>query len=85
MYCILVWMCYFGCHFRFHTLNFFRKNATLIFHKAHDVFFQYQVGFCFYQKQTNKQTNKPEITNEPTLKAQRYIGRVKNNLKNNAH
>ena len=38
-----------------------RKNDTLIFFKAYDVFFQNQVSFCFYQKK------KHEITNEPTL------------------
>ena len=27
----------------------FRKNATLIFLKAYDIFFQNQVSFCFYQ------------------------------------
>ena len=31
-----------------------RKNDTLIFLKAYDVFFQNQVSFCFYQKKNTK-------------------------------
>ena len=54
-------MSYSGRHLGFHTLKMIRKNDTLIFRKAYDVFFQNQVSFCFYQKK------KHEITNEPTL------------------
>ena len=54
-------MSYSGRHLGFHTLKMIRKNDTLIFLKAYDVFFQNQVSFCFYQKK------KHEITNEPTL------------------
>ena len=43
-------MSYYGRHLGFYTLKMFRKNATLIFLKAYNVFFRNQVSFCFYQK-----------------------------------
>ena len=55
---------YFGRHLGFPTLRVFRKNATLIFIKAYDIFFQNLVSFCFYQK---KYTTLIFMTNEPTL------------------
>ena len=47
-------MSYSGRHLGFHTLKMIRKNDTLIFFKAYDVFFQNQVSFCFYQKKNTK-------------------------------
>ena len=47
-------MSYSGRHLGFHTLKMVRKNDTLIFFKAYDVFFQNQVSFCFYQKKNTK-------------------------------
>ena len=41
-------MSYSGRHLGFHALKMIRKNDTLIFLKAYDVFFQNQVSFCFY-------------------------------------
>ena len=46
----VVYVTYSGRHLGFYALKMFTKNATLIFLKAYDVFFQNQVSFCFYQK-----------------------------------
>ena len=57
----MAYVSYSGRHLGFHTLKMIRKNDTLIFLKAYDVFFQNQVSFCFYQIKKQKQKTNTKL------------------------
>ena len=69
-------MSYSGRHLGFHTIKMNRKNDTLIFLKAYDVFFQNQMSFCFYQKKKKKTNTKLQMIGWLCLTSHRQRGHL---------